>query len=295
MKPLIRIVRPSSPGGEERLPENLKYLEKAGFRIRFPEPSTPPERWPITASAITERACQLTEALSDPECTIIMCAKGGYGASDLLPVLPWERLKSMPHKWLVGFSDISALQWGLYTALNWPSIHGPMPGSALWGLNGTSDLHALKGLLMSPRKSGGIKLNPINLAAKKAAVEGVLLGGCLSVIAALSGTPWFTGRPETKIFFFEDIGEYPGRLMRCWNQLIQNQSLQYARGIILGALIENGTELSQKEIRRELASRISTPCWESEEFGHVSPNQPLINGARAWVGHKETSLNWESP
>ncbi|MCB9229442.1 MAG: LD-carboxypeptidase [Deltaproteobacteria bacterium] len=292
MQPVVRMIRPSSSGGEEFLPPNLEILEQAGFTLRIQE-LPPRSPWPFSAASIQDRVRDLWDAISDPDCHILLCARGGYGASDLLPFLPWELMKATPHKWLSGFSDISALHWALFTQLGWPSIHSPMPASGLWGKNSTADIRALIRLFSEPQKKGYMEVQALNLAAEKSrSCQGILLGGCLSVICSLSGTPWFPTDLSELLFYFEDTGENPGQLIRHWNQLIQNKSLTEAQGVIIGSISQHHSQLTEMEIKRELASRVEIPCWGTSDFGHISPNFPVVNGAFAHIENRAL-LNWK--
>jgi len=267
-------------------------LEDSGIRI-LPEQPMVRDHWPYTASSPQSRLESLNQALTETGSEVILCARGGYGASDLLPFLPWEQLKATPHKWIVGFSDITALQWALYSILGWPSVHGPMPASSLWGKGGERrDTDQLIRVLKDKHKQGSVKIRPLNFPAKEKGASGILLGGCLSVICSLSGTSYFPRFEDKHLIFLEDTGENPGRLMRHWNQLLQNGCLETASGVIIGRLIEHGSDLSEHAIRREMAGRTDIPCWESGDFGHVSPNFPLVNGSRSNIKKGGEALYW---
>ena len=293
MSKVIRIIRPSGSGGDQRLSENIETLREAGFEVRSPEHRVKSLRWPYSDGTVSDRSRELWHALTEQDSQIILCARGGYGASDLLPFLPWELLKSTPQKWLVGFSDITALQSGLFARLSWPSIHGPMPASALWGKNSFEDIERLMALFRSEHKSGWLSVSPLNdLADTSEDLSGVLFGGCFSVLCSLSGTPWFPQNCRGMVLFLEDIGENPGQLMRHLNQLVQNDCLKQVKGLIIGSLSDMDSELSDRAVKEALASRLHIPCWESNDFGHISPNMPLVNGAKCVIGQGSEHLNW---
>lgn len=293
----VRIIRPSGRGGDEFLAANLVSLEAAGLRV-LPPPlpvDLDADLWPYTAGSTQHRLAALSAALLEEESQVLLCARGGYGCSDLLPGLPWERLRHSPPKWLVGFSDITALSCALWEKAGWPSIHGPMPASPLWGQNSQADIAALLALLgsdLSQPKQGTLSLSPLQEEPPlHRSVKGWLLGGCLSVLANLIGTPYLP-QAAGAILLLEDTGENPGRLLRYFNQLLQSSFLDGVAGIVWGNLAALGSDLSPLEVKAELATRAPLPMWSSEDFGHLSPNYPFVIGAEATLDSTKGLLSW---
>ena len=168
-----------------------------------------------------------------------------------------------------------------------------MPASSLWARAGeVRDIESLINILTSQKKSGSIQVTAVNETARDNPVQGTLLGGCLSVICSLSGTKYFPESLKDHILFLEDTGENPGRLIRHWNQLLQNGCLQQLKGVILGRFSEHDSDLSEDSIRREIASRSPVPCWMSDDFGHTSPNFPLVNGSQGTIKPEQGVLHW---
>ena len=292
MKASIRIIQPSSTGGEDLLPERIARLESEGFTILYDQASSP-SPWPFTAGSINERTERFLSALLEPESQIILCTRGGYGASDLLPYLPWAKLRSIKHKWIVGFSDISAIHSAFWSMLNWPGIHGPMPGSSLWDLNATEDVDFLIRMLSQSEKSGSIPVSPLS-SSNTPPPHGLLYGGCMSVLCNLIGTPFFPKSLRKYYVFLEDTGENPGRLVRYWNQLQQSGGMEGALGVIWGHLKDLDSNLDEEEVKRELASRSSVPAWSSQHFGHLSPNWSMVVGAKARIDPQIGKLSWST-
>lgn len=291
MKSTIRIIQPSSKGGEALLPERIARLESEGFNTLYEQASSS-SPWPYTAGSISERTERFLSALLEPESQIILCARGGYGASDLLPRLPWQQLKSVKRKWIVGFSDVSAIHSAFWSILGWPGIHGPMPASALWDLNSSDDTDFLLQLLSENEKSGSIRVKPLS-NQRATSNQGFLFGGCLSVLCNLIGTSYFPQSLKNSFVFLEDTGENPGQLLRHWNQLLQSGALEGALGVIWGHFKDLQTDLDEDSVKLELASRSDLPCWSSIDFGHLSPNWSLIIGAKAKIDPDGERLNWQ--
>lgn len=289
--PAIRIIRPSSRGGEDLLKDRILDLENHGFKV-LPILESPPSPWPFTAGSISDRKSNLVSALFETESNIIMCARGGYGASDLLPHLPWEELRHQSHKWIVGFSDISAIHSAFWTQLKWPGIHGPMPGSTLWGQSSQDDIQFLIELMLQRKdQSGSLEISPLSDHKIGTKTEGWMFGGCLSVLVNLIGTPYFPKSLAGAFLFLEEINESPGKIMRMWNQLVQSKSTRGLKGIIWGRITELGTH-SEEDLKQELAKTNDVPVWSSNDFGHSSPNWSIIIGAQAQLDPFTSRLNW---
>lgn len=291
METNIRIIRPSSRYQSELLYQRINYLKKHGIQSTF---QRLPQDIEIRnfSSSITTRSKEFNTALCDPSIECIVAARGGYGASDLLPLIPWQELKHLPPKLLIGFSDISALQSALWTKLAWPSVHGPMPETDLWGQNENTDIEELIQIIKHPDQRTGtlnltLSLND-RIPSRK---NGWLFGGCFSVLTALIGTSYFPSNLKHALIFLEDTNENSGTLNRMWNQWMQAGALDNCLGIVLGNL--RGLETEEEQLIKEyLAKKVDVPVWSSEDFGHLSPNHPIIIGAKATVDLEENLIKW---
>lgn len=276
-RPHIRIVSSSGRFDQNLLLGRLAELEKE-FHVSYHKLDVDPS-WPFTAGSFTDRLAQLSGALLSPDVDIILAARGGFGASDLLPHLPWADLKNSKPKLLVGFSDVSALHSALFTKLDWPCIHGPMPGTDLWGMNDPRDVDCLIGLMKGAREPVEIPVVPLNQNLPLP-LEGWAFGGCLAVLTNLIGTSYFPKTLWGSILFLEDIGEHPARIIRFINQWSQSQALRGVKGLVLGRFV--GCEVKdlsdENMLRQEIADRLDVPVYASDHFGHCAPNWPLPIG-----------------
>lgn len=285
----IRIVSPSSRGPDHLLPQRIQELEHRGFRVLYDDLAAD-ARWPFTVASVRERAEALTQAMEEKDSQILLCARGGYGASDLLPHLPWKRLEKAKEKWLIGFSDVSALHAAVHTRLGWPCVHGPMPKTELWARGGGADVAQLLSLLTGEIKEGSAPLTyAVNAPAE---CRGWLFGGCLSVLTNLVGTPYLP-RLTGAVLFWEDIAENPGRVMRAVNQWGLAGLLEGVRAIVLGRFVDLQPSLGIDEhaLAREIAERWRLPVFVTPAFGHIAPNWPLPLGAEARLG--SGTLTWQ--
>ncbi|MBF0440357.1 MAG: LD-carboxypeptidase, partial [Oligoflexales bacterium] len=186
----IRIIRPSSHEKIDIISTRIKELEDNGFHVLYDEIPLDSSNL-FTAGSISFRKEHLLRAVMESDSDVILCARGGYGASDLLPFLPWNDLKSVRQKPIIGFSDISALHSAFFTKLSWKGIHGPMPSTSYWLSDPIGkDILNLLNIINSSNPEGQLALK--NRSSEiKSNIIGWLFGGCLSVLTNLIGTPYF--------------------------------------------------------------------------------------------------------
>jgi muramoyltetrapeptide carboxypeptidase len=221
------------------------------------------------------RLAELLAALADPQLKAVFCARGGYGATRLLTRL----MRAAPpglRKPVVGFSDITALHLWLQ-ANGRISIHGPVL-TQLGRLPAAT--HArLFGLLES-----GAPAPPLQGTATyvPGVAEGRLLGGNLSVLSRILGTPYMPVLDDA-VLLLEDQGERPYRLDRMWTHLTLAGVFTRVRGIVLGSFTEceeKDAPYSGGEVMRELALATGLPCAAGFPVGHGEHNEPVPLGGR---------------
>ncbi len=287
----IQIVSPASGEAQAINDQRLAELARDGMQVRYQRLSVDP-LWPFTAGTVQARLDQLLKALRDSSVSILLASRGGYGASDLLDHIPWNELKNLKPRPIVGFSDISALHSAFFTQLAWPGIHGPMPATEFWGQHGRDDVEALIALMQG--HSPAISLPLFFLGRGLApSIRGWGFGGCLSVLTNLIGTPYFPPSLDGALVYWEDIGENPARILRFATQWLQSGALRGVKGLVLGRFVgcEVRDSYSENQLRHQLASRIGLPVWFSPSFGHCSPNWPLPIGRTLRIEGER--LSWD--
>lgn len=298
MNPIItiRIIRPSSREQTDLLPARIDELRQSGFEVLYDDLARDPT-WPYVASPAAARAEALAAALTEDGTDAVLCARGGYGASDLLPLLPWSVLAKVKPKLLIGFSDVSALHAGLNAKLGWPSLHAPMPATVLWRRDGVSDdvdalLNVLRDLKAKGEAALALPLAPVSPHA--AVIEGALFGGCFTVLTNLIGTPFLAPSLRGRIVFIEDTDEHPARLMRAFNQWLQSGLLDGAKALVIGHLRNLGDEIPDAAlfVYERFAARAPVPVFKTAAFGHTTPNFPLLIGAHAQIAADGRTLTW---
>ncbi|MDE2136613.1 MAG: LD-carboxypeptidase [Gammaproteobacteria bacterium] len=232
------------------------------------------ERQRYLAGTDERRFTELAAALGDPAIRGIFCVRGGYGATRLLGRL--AALPPAPPKPLIGFSDITALHLWLQSH-GTVSVHGPV----LTQLPQLSPATCAR--LFAMLESG---TPPPALRAAQTYVPGVaegpLLGGSLSMLTRVLGTPYMPDL-EGAILLLEDVGERPYRLDRMWTHLALAGAFARVRGIALGIFVnceEKDADYRAADVLRELAAATGLPCAAGFPIGHGDLNDPVPLGAR---------------
>lgn len=231
------------------------------------------------------RRDELSRALLDSRARALFCARGGYGAMRLLPDLP---LADMASTMLVGFSDITVLHLALQ-ARGRVSIHGPVLTQL--GKQPPDVQERLFRLLESPEPPP-----PLTGAATyvPGTAEGPLLGGNLSLITHLLGTP-FMPSLDGAILLLEDIGERPYRLDRMWTHLRLAGVFERVRGIVLGDFTEceeKNASYASADVLRSLAEETGLPCAAGFPIGHGTLNSPVPLGTAVRLDATEARLTF---
>lgn len=283
----IHVFEPSGPPEDDVLERNLQALRIAGFEVDY-TPLQTDARGRLERDGVRTRLEEVQSALKSAH-RYLLSARGGYGVSELISQLDWQTLAQNPAKVLIGFSDVSALQSAMFARLGWPSLHAPMPGSPLW--QGGADVVELIDLLSSDRPwRGEFEVTPVR-ETTVTECQGVLFGGCLSVLSNLVGTPNLPSDLSGHILFFEDTGESAPRLLRYWRQWLDSGLLDGVTAVVFGRFTNMGsTGEAETWVLGELAARTPCPVFSSGEFGHVTPNRPIALGAKAEV--KDNRLCW---
>lgn len=226
-----------------------------------------------------QRLEDLQNALDNPKIKAIWAVRGGYGTMRILPKLNFNKFKKNP-KWIIGFSDITALHSALHQ-LKFKSIHGIMPIQLLANQKQTeSAVETLHQALF------GEKLETIIPASNKnriGSTKGILVGGNLSLLQSLLGTP-FQINPKGKILFIEEVGEYKYRLDRLLQSLKLAGYFEDLKGMVIGGFTdikENDTpfEKTYQEIILDVVSEYDFPVIFDVPAGHFPDNHTLVLGS----------------
>ena len=309
----IAIISPASIIKPEYIDGAADFFRSQGFEpVIMPHAKGPADG--SYASSDANRLTDLTDAFKDPEVRAILCARGGYGCNHLIGRIPPELFIDNP-KWLLGFSDISALHAAIQTAVFrsadgqsvssqesqcriLPSLHAPM-AKHLSEL--PSDHYCTRALM--DILTCGLPVSyevPTHPLATPGKAEGTLVGGNLAVINGLADTPFDPLRvPGPKILFIEDISEQIYAVERMLIRLQLSGRLNEVTGIICGQFTEYRPDRNFPDMETMIARTFrapynlprseSHPSGQSFQIpialsfpaGHTDDNLPLPLGAHA--------------
>ena len=289
----IGIIAPASNIKRELLDAGCKALAKLGYKPIYLDSIT--EKNLYFAGSADRRARELEEMFTRDDVRAIVCARGGYGANYLLQTLNLDNIKAHP-KIFVGYSDVTSLLTYISDSTGLVTFHGPMVTKDFAHSDGV-DLPTWEAALTgaSERKTDfGPESGAKPLVAGSA--EGILYGGCLSMLAASLGTPYEI-HTEGTILFIEDVAAKPYQIDRMLMQLKLAGKLADVHGIVFGEMLECVQNKDQDYTLEEVVSRLvgdlGVPVAYGLRSGHVSRrNITLPIGVRAAldVGKKEGSL-----
>lgn len=231
-----------------------------------------------------ERAADLNEMFADKDIKAIICIRGGSGAARILPLIDYNIIKKNP-KPLLGYSDITALHNAIHAKTGLITFHGPN-GSGSWNSFNVKQFENMffKKEMVSfenEQVKGDdliVKQNRIQ-TIRPGIASGKILGGNLTVLTALSGTPYLPDF-ENAILFVEDIGEDPYKIDRMMSTLLLNGTLSKIKGFIFGQCTDCNPSggfgsLTLDDILDDYILPLNIPAYKGAMIGHV-PKQFIV-------------------
>jgi muramoyltetrapeptide carboxypeptidase len=246
------------------------------------------------AGTDAQRAADLQAAIHDPEVKAIWCARGGYGTIRLMDRVDLAPLRQAP-KWIIGFSDITVLHNALHK-LGVASLHAQMP-FAIGGKTGECR-ESLRRVLFGEEysvargewrvRSEALAAHHSPLATQRAGqCEGILIGGNLSILYALRGTPYDID-PAGKILFLEDLDELRYHMDRMIQNLKHGGWFRDLAGLIVGGMsdmrdkdLKDPFGMEAEQMIAEAVAHYSYPVCYGFPAGHIADNRALIMGRQA--------------
>jgi len=278
----IAVVAPASNVRSEDLEAGCTALREAGYRLLYLDSIL--DRDLYFAGSVDRRARELEEMFVREDVRAIVCGRGGYGANYLLRELDLEKIRAHP-KIFVGYSDITALLTYFADAAGLVTFHGPMVAKD-WAHDGGVDLFSWQAALSA---ATGWEVNldaaPGLTGLVEGAAEGILYGGCLSILVASLGTPYEI-RTEGTILFLEDLAAKPYQVDRMLMQLKLAGKLEGVRGVVFGEMLDCVQTANQGYSLQDVVLRIvgdlGVPLAYGVPSGHVTAgNITLPFGVRA--------------
>jgi muramoyltetrapeptide carboxypeptidase len=275
----IALISPASFAIDERVELGTTALSRLGF---VPElAANARARGPLYfAGTVEERLADLHAAFTC-DADLVMCLRGGYGSNYLLDALDLELIAAHP-KPFFAYSDLTGVQLHLLDKLGLPAFHGPMAAADFYlegGVHLKSFRAAIEGRPYSVGADEGLR------TLRSGTASGTLVGGCLSILVTLLGTPW-EPRTEGRLLFLEDVGEKPYRIDRMLWQMRKAGKFEGVTGIVFGEMLGCSTNDAEREMLEQAIlyalDGISVPIGFGLRSGHVSrQNVTLTFGVEA--------------
>lgn len=291
----IGIIAPASPVKDPVvIEESVKVLENLGYHTVLGAAVRPLEGY--LAGSDLERRADLERFWEDDSVEAIWCLRGGYGSVRLLPDLYLGLIKRNP-KILIGFSDITGIELGLWKQTGLVSFHGPV----LTALKSEFSINRAIGMLTGETVGVSLawpKAKDSNYVVMRSGItNGALLGGNLALVGSLLGTSYFPNL-EGAILFLEETGEPPYRIDRMLTQLLASGAFDSVAGIIIGRCnpVKWKAEEDLIKVFFERLNKLKCPAAYGFPIGHIPEQWTLPQGITATVDFDKGELTlMESP
>lgn len=277
----IGVISPSSPLRDKPLDIAIHFLREAGFNVKFGEHCNDENRF--LAGTDVNRAKDVMAFFKDPDISAIIASRGGQGSQRLLPLLDYDTILNNP-KILVGFSDTTALQLGLlkktglisYTGYTMTVPINPLLERTLFACLADEPFSVQGGEFVHPGK-----------------IKGELIGGNLSLLTSLMGTPY---QPDFKerILLIEDVSVEPFNVDRMLSHLHLAGVFTQVSGVILGqfenCISKDPNEGTIDEVIDDWISYFKVPCIKNFPYSHGLGNCVLPIGSQVILDASSVTL-----
>jgi muramoyltetrapeptide carboxypeptidase len=296
-----------SPSTQVTDPDRLQLAQKTAeyFSLKVKWGKSVRSHRAQDVATVAERVDDLHTMFRDSEVRAVFCIRGGYGASQLLANIDYELIRANP-KIFIGYSDITALHLAIHKMSGLVTFHGPVLLSEFTpytldcyrrALFETSPL----GSLTNPPEENVLRPSHMLRTIHAGLARGPLIGGNLTLISTLMGTPY---EIETKdrVFFTEDVGEEPYRIDRMLTQLKLARKLEDSAGIIFGECHDCGPadykpsfawNMTLGEVLDDRFSGVNVPLLSGLTIGHTSDQLTLPIGIEAALDSGKGTLTIE--
>ena len=280
----IGVIAPAGKADLSDLNRGVASLEQAGFKVILGKHLGKSHRY--FAGSDKERTDDFLEMMQNKTIDAVFCTRGGSGSARIIPYI--EEIKFLPPKIFVGHSDISTLLLYLSQKHGFVTFHGPMVATPPFQIPSSLEylIKVLSGEKVEMRAPGIIPL-------KQGCADGILTGGCLTLLCTTIGTAYEIDTND-RILFIEDIGEAPYRIDRVLNYLKTLKKFDNILGLIVGQMPGCEPDLLP-EIILETLSDFDFPILFSFPSGHGDSLFTLPFGTPVRIDANEKAIRLLSP
>jgi muramoyltetrapeptide carboxypeptidase len=286
----IAVLAGSSPSELSRIEVAARVIESRGYRVTLASNIAHRHR-NYLAGTDEERVAELNRFFRSDEYDAFFFARGGYGLMRILDRIDYDALRLNPRP-VVGFSDVTALHQAMALHARIASFHGPMLNLDFHdGLSPENEQWFWSMLAGDAPLTRSFSESDVVCAGD---ADGTLFGGCLSITAALIGTPydfWI----DDGIWFWEDIDEPVYRIDRMLTHLRLSGRMPRIRGVIIGALKDCGEDAEMLALLRETFGALDIPVVRNLPFGHHGNNLLMPIGTRVRLDTSALRLTISEP
>ena len=285
----IGIVAPSSPAREGIVLKGKEVLEQLGFNVVLGESCF--KRYAGYLSGTDDiRANDINKMFMDKTIDGIICLKGGYGSPRIVDLIDYETIIENP-KFFSGFSDVTALLNAIYLKCDLVTYHGLMLTVDFIKQNDIS-INSFFDCAINQKKNYVIQSEDA-VVINEGTVEGVLVGGNLSLICAMNGSEYMFD-PPNKILLLEEIHEEVYRVDRMLQNLRLSGVLNKVLGIVVGGITAPKEQLDKEysyyQLFREFLEPLGIPVIYNFPIGHVTPRYTVPIGGKVILNTYKKSL-----
>jgi muramoyltetrapeptide carboxypeptidase len=302
---LVGLIAPGGHTSDPSIAKAVKTIESLGFRVK--EGAYLREVNGNYAGTVQQRVSDLHAMFADPEVKAIWTIRGGSGCISILSSIDYKLIRANP-KILLGYSDITALHLAIHRHAGLVTFHGPVASSTM---SSYSTEHMLA-VLMDPQRTYTIPMAMEN--ARRAATEphyairtvhegvaqGRLMGGNLSMVSALAGTP-YAADLRNSLLFIEEVNEAPYRIDRWMTQLdLSVGGLAKTAGVMIGICDncegrDEGITLTLDQTLDIHLQPLKKPAVSGYSFGHIRNQFTLPVGINAMLDTGRQTLTLLEP
>jgi muramoyltetrapeptide carboxypeptidase len=286
----IGIVCPAGFMPVEKIQTCISVLMEWGYKVKAG--NTIGNQYNYFSGTDEQRLQDLQQMIDDDSVHAILCARGGYGTGRIIDQLNFKNFRKKP-KWIIGFSDITVMQSHLYNRFKIATLHAPMAAAFNDNEYKNEYVQSLKLALEGRKQKYTCAINAYNTIGT---ASGKLVGGNLSLLSHLAGTPSDTDT-HNKILFIEEVGEYIYNVDRMLYQLKRSGKLVTLAGLIIGGFTEiKDTAIpfgkDVYEVIYDVVKEYKYPVCFQFPVGHMKENYALKIGAdyKLHVGKKKVEL-----
>jgi len=297
----VGLISPSAATSERiQIQFAVEALEALGFNVKKGENLA--NRRGHLAGTDMERANDLNAMFADPEVKAVICIRGGSGAARILPLINYDLIRNNP-KPILGYSDITALHHAIYAQTGLITFHGPN-GTGSWN---SFNVRQFEKVFFEQEQVTFVneRVEEDDLVIKKNRIQtiyhgkatGDLVGGNLTVLTALAGSPYMADFTD-KILFLEDIGEEPYRVDRMMSTLMLMGVLDKIKGFVFGQCTDcepssGYGNLTLDQVFDDYILPLKIPAYRGAMIGHIPRQFILPMGAQVTLNADMGTIQME--